>query len=165
MTKARQRHFDRFRAHTHLKHLILQFYLETWVRKLLLRPGAGDRVLLVDAFAGEGMDQHGSLGSPVILARLAAAAEAQLRRMQPGRPFEVRVLAIEAHRRRCKRLEANLAPYRERAQVRLGRLPTFLPELMTSQAGPWLTGQAQLNYKAVQRLTNRRENPVWLPAG
>jgi serine/threonine protein kinase len=77
MGKARERHFDQFRAHTQLKHGILQFYLESWVRKLLLRPGGGDRAYLMDAFAGEGMDEQGNHGSPVISARVAAAAEAE----------------------------------------------------------------------------------------
>ena len=49
MSKAGIRHFDELGTHTQLKHLILGRYIEAWVRKLLLRDGAGDKVLLIDA--------------------------------------------------------------------------------------------------------------------
>jgi three-Cys-motif partner protein len=133
MSKARTRHFDLFRPHTHLKHQVLRHYLESWVRIMLLRPGAGDEVILVDAFAGEGMDLRGNHGSPVILADLARIAELQLRARDPGRPFRVRVLAIEQDRKRFAKLQANLTPYGDRAEARLGSLAEFLPAFIAAE--------------------------------
>ena len=110
---------------------MLQRYLDAWTRKLLLRPDAGDEVMLVDAFAGAGMDAHGHYGSPIILAKIAAAVEAQLRTMRPGRPYRVTVFAIEKNARAYKALASNLRPFGDHAQARRGTLADYLPQLLS----------------------------------
>jgi three-Cys-motif partner protein len=127
VARARNRHFDRFGQHTQFKHLTLSQYLERWVRMLLLRPDGGDHVTLVDAFAGEGRDREGNDGSPVILARLAEAAEDQLRKLRPGRPIRIGVLALEHHAGRCARLREVTAPFGTRVRVLRGSRAQVVP--------------------------------------
>jgi len=131
--KPKDRHFEDFRPHTRFKHLVLRHYIEAWTRKLLLRAGAGDEVLLVDAFAGVGMDEQGRHGSPIILARIAADAESQLRQQHHGRECHIRLVAIEKDARKYAQLKANLEPFGERAHVRHGTLAHYLPELLARE--------------------------------
>jgi three-Cys-motif partner protein len=123
-----KRYFASFGDHTRLKHLIVKAYFETWARKLLLRPGAGDTVYFVDAFAGEGHDAEGNPGSPVIAAEIASSTEVQFRRMKPGRLINVRTLAIEKNRARCRRLDSALSPYGDHAVARCGTLSGIIDE-------------------------------------
>lgn len=71
-------HFDDFRPHTRLKHLVLQFYLEAWAFKLLRGGKHGPSVSFVDGFAGKGSDANGRPGSPVIAGRAALAVRARM---------------------------------------------------------------------------------------
>ena len=81
MTSGRfHRFFGRFKPHTLLELFILSTYLETWIRKMLLGKSAGNGIFFVDACAGSGSDSVGNSGSPVIAAREAAKAAAQLKR-------------------------------------------------------------------------------------
>lgn len=117
-----QDHFEgEFEPHTRLKHLILRTYFQAWARKLLLRPGATDTIFYVDACAGEGMDDAGNHGSPVLAAREAAIVEGQLRD-QFGRDVHVRVIAIEKKPKRHKVLAENLKPFGDRARALRGTL-------------------------------------------
>jgi three-Cys-motif partner protein len=122
-------HFDEFAAHTLLKHAILHAYLEAWARKLLLRPGAGRVVWYVDANAGEGMDELGNEGSPVLAARIAQRAEAQLREMR-GESVEVRTIFFEVDERRTEALKTNLSAFGSRAEVIQGSIVDHLDKLL-----------------------------------
>ena len=118
-------HFDEFGSHTRFKHLVLQTYFDAWNRKLLLRPAAGSMVLYVDACAGRGMDEQGNAGSPVLVAKAAAMAAAQLSEMRQER-VDIRVIAIEQDESCFAALEHNLAPFGERARALRGTLSDHL---------------------------------------
>jgi three-Cys-motif partner protein len=133
--KAKDRHFEHFRPHRVFKHLILRHYIEAWTRKLLLRPGAGDEVLLVDAFAGAGMDEQGQHGSPIILAAIARGVEAQLKKIAPSRDCRIRVVAIEKDAANHALLKENLALFGDRATAHRGTLADYLPELLSRSRG------------------------------
>ena len=88
-------HFDEFQPHTKLKHAILDTYIISWAMKLLMG-GAGSTLAIVDAFAGQGRDQAGNPGSPVIAARRALEAMAAARGKTPClHDPKVHVIAIE----------------------------------------------------------------------
>jgi three-Cys-motif partner protein len=128
MAPSRSDHFDEFKAHTRLKHAILQAYLQVWARKLLLRPGADTRVWYVDGFAGEGMDGAGNHGSPILASRIAAQTEGQLRAMGCGN-VSVATVFFEAKKSRFKNLCANLQPFGERARVIHGTLEDHIDDI------------------------------------
>jgi len=50
-------HFEEFHGQTRLKHYILESYLETWAR-ISLQQGVHPAAWFIDAFAGEGKDEH-----------------------------------------------------------------------------------------------------------
>lgn len=122
MGRAADHHFDEFHDHTLLKHLILRKYVGAWAAKLRR---LGSEVWFVDAFAGEGQDQKGNSGSPLIAAKLAE-------------PFEddgqgvMRILAIEKDQARCARLREVMRPYVERkiVEVRCGTLAERVDKFM-----------------------------------
>lgn len=126
---ASRNHFDEFEPHTRLKHLILKTYLQAWARKLLLRPGAGNKVFFVDACAGRGMDDVGNHGSPVIAANEARIVEAQL--AAGGRDVEVHTIAIEKRAGHYRRLAEVLAPF-DRARAIRGELVDHLPAILNA---------------------------------
>lgn len=122
MSGPSDRHFQQFQDHTLLKHLILRKYVGAWAAKLRRR---GTTVWFVDAFAGEGQDQAGNPGSPLIAAQLAAAFEMD----DLGK---MRVLAIEKHEGRCERLRTVMQPFADRkiAYVRCGTLAERVDQLV-----------------------------------
>ena len=98
MTRHRQ-HFEEFQPHTKLKHAILDAYIVTWAMKLLMWGGAGSSLAIVDAFAGQGQDNTGQPGSPVIAARRALEAMRTTRGRKPWlEEPRIRVFAIEKNR-------------------------------------------------------------------
>jgi three-Cys-motif partner protein len=123
-------HFREFKPHTRLKHMVLETYLQTWARKLLLRKDASNRVFYVDACAGPGMDDAGNHGSPVVAAVEAANVKAQFRE-KFGRTVEVTVIAVEKDIRRFRALKNNLAPFGISARALRGTLTDHMPELLS----------------------------------
>jgi three-Cys-motif partner protein len=123
-------HFGEFKAHTRLKHIMLETYFQTWARKLLLRPGAGDVLYYIDACAGPGMDDAGNHGSPILAAHEAAKARGQILD-QFGRAVTVNVIAIEKSGQRFRELKKNLAPFGNHARAVRGTLAEHLPALLT----------------------------------
>ena len=126
-------HFKKFRAHTLLKHRILESYLQAWANKLLRRPQR-EPVFFVDAFAGPGKDEEGNPGSPVIATRIAAAVTAE--RGLPGR--EMRVIAIEQKASTATALHALLAPFNangERVTVLAGQLRDHIDTVVEITSG------------------------------
>ena len=120
-------HFEEFEPHTLLKHAVLKAYLQTWMRKMLLRPGAGAEICFVDACAGKGCDEHGRPGSPVLAAVEAKKTEAQLRD-QYGRESRVHVLAIEKKASHFLELRKNLEPFPETATALRGTLADHIDD-------------------------------------
>jgi len=125
MTRASDKHFDEFRGHTLLKHLVLRKYVGAWAAKVrTIRREAW----FIDAFAGEGADNQGNPGSPLIAARLAAPLEAD------GLGV-MRVVAVEKDRTRFERLSEIMAPFTDAtpkvAHVRHGVLNDYIDGLMT----------------------------------
>lgn len=104
-----QDHFGAFQPHTRLKHAILDTYIPAWAMKLLMWGAAGHRLAIVDAFAGEGRDEGGSEGSPLIAIRRARECIAEAHARNPGKPApEIHVFAIESNPGRFRALERNL---------------------------------------------------------
>jgi three-Cys-motif partner protein len=105
-------HFDEFEPHTLLKHAILNAYIPSWAMKLLLGR-AGDRLAIVDAFAGAGRDAAGNDGSPLIAVRRAREVMENVRERAPrALNATIHVFAIENNRTRFRQLQQTLEPYR-----------------------------------------------------
>ncbi len=117
--------FGEFEPHTLDKLRILEAYFERWGRKLLLRNGAGSRVVYVDACAGRGIDDEGNHGSPVVAARAAVMAQAQLTEML-GRKITLQVIAIEKNAAHFAELQHNLAPFGDGIRAVRGTLAEHL---------------------------------------
>jgi three-Cys-motif partner protein len=122
MSKKGKDHFELFDDHTLLKHLVLDRYVKAWASKLLSR---WKQVWFVDAFAGEGGDQYGHPGSPIIAALIARDALERLGPTVEGHA-PMRVLAFEVDGTRFDRLEKAMAPYSKSnppiVELRLGTL-------------------------------------------
>lgn len=105
-------HFEEFQPHTRLKHAILDTYIIAWAMKMLLRSGAGNRLAIVDAFAGAGRDAAGQAGSPLIAVNRARQAMQVVRASRPERARpSIHVFAIERHAGRYRALQETLAPH------------------------------------------------------
>lgn len=122
-------HFDEFQPHSRHKHLVFRAYFEAWGRKLLLRRGAGDRVCVVDACAGRGHDNAGNPGSPLIAARAAAEAQAQLE-SEFRRAVRIDVVAIEKDPQYFQELQKYLGPFGDTVRVLPGTLADHLDDLV-----------------------------------
>ena len=135
MPRARDRHFDEFEPHTRLKHLILDRYLKAWAQKLLHWARAGQRLWIIDAFAGSGRDDAGNPGSPRIAAVIARDAAAARRDVVPSSNAIVHVVAIEKDSERYERLQQNMAEFTEGdppvAYVRRGTLAELIDRMIT----------------------------------
>lgn len=116
--------FDEFQPHTRLKHTILDTYIVAWAMKLLMWGRAGDRLAIVDAFAGPGRDGAGNEGSPLIAVKRAQQAMLEATRMRPHLRPKVHVFAIEKNPNRFRQLEAELTSFAQDA-----------PELVRSLRG------------------------------
>jgi three-Cys-motif partner protein len=80
--------------------------------KLLMWGGAGNRLAIVDAFAGAGRDAAGNDGSPAIAVKQALKAMAELQRRKSQLSHaKVQVFAIEKDRGTFQELERTLAPF------------------------------------------------------
>lgn len=113
MTKARDHHFAEFDAHTRLKHLIWDRYLKAWAQKLLGWGGAGQRLWIIDAFAGSGADSAGNPGSPRIAATIARDITRARREIASASGAIVHVIAMEKDIGRAEELRANMAEFLE----------------------------------------------------
>jgi three-Cys-motif partner protein len=125
----RSNHFVEFQPHTRYKHLILQHYLERWVRKVLAGRPEVRRVVMVDAFAGAGRDEVGNDGSPLRMARVAAESEGQLSRIL-GRPVRVEVVLIEKDVRHRDALRHCMVPFGDRVEILDESLATHLGHVL-----------------------------------
>jgi three-Cys-motif partner protein len=105
-------HFDAFQPHTLLKHRILDTYIVAWAMKILMWGRAGDRLAIVDGFAGAGQDDEGHPGSPIIVARRAAEAAAATRARKPSVNPRIQLFAIEENARNFRQLQQTLEPFR-----------------------------------------------------
>lgn len=128
MTKNKDHFAKGFAPHTRLKHLILTTYLSTWMHKMLLRPGGGERLFYVDACAGPGGDDVGNSGSPVLAAREAAKTTAHLA-SEFGRHVDIQVVAIEKMARRFAALKRQLSEFGPTAEALRGELATYIDEI------------------------------------
>lgn len=111
MTK-HEKHFEHFQPHTKLKHAILSSYLAAWAPKLLFWGGAGNTLVIVDAFAGQGRDDEGNDGSPVIAARRAFEAMATAEAKSPALRPQIHVIAIERNATNYSMLVDAMQPFK-----------------------------------------------------
>ena len=101
-------HFDSFAPHTLLKHAVYGHYVQRWAYTLLSR---WNTVRVVDACAGEGVDQKGNPGSPLIALNEGVKAATVLT-PKTGIPKSVELVAIEKAPANFKRLSEHLGPHR-----------------------------------------------------
>jgi len=121
-------HFEEFKPHSKHKHLILDCYFSAWGHKLGLRTGAGSTILYVDACAGRGADELGNHGSPLIAARAAAIAQANVSKHR-GTPFRIEVVAIEVDRAHHASLARLLEPFGDAVRALRGKLEEHIEQL------------------------------------
>ena len=111
MTRSRD-HFETFEDHTLLKHAVLRAYLFMWAFKLLQRPGAPNRVIFVDSFAGPGKDNAGHDGSPTIACQVAQQVRGALAKRGALASARMVVVAVEPNPKYYRALVAQLDPFR-----------------------------------------------------
>lgn len=121
-------HFKSFEPHTRLKHAILRAYIERWSR-ILLGAGSGrQRVRIVDACAGEGQDEQGNPGSPLIAIREAEKARGQMTAHR-STAVEVQIVAIERDAARFRHLAKMISAFGGRHVAQQGTLASYISEL------------------------------------
>jgi three-Cys-motif partner protein len=96
----REDFFDAFGPHTLLKHGVLDRYVKAWIQILKQHH---EKLWIVDGFAGRGQDGTGQPGSPLLLARTAAAMR--------GEGAEIYLIAIEERRDHFEALVQALAAF------------------------------------------------------
>jgi three-Cys-motif partner protein len=122
-------HFRSFEPHTRLKHAILRAYIERWSRILLGRAGSlRQRVRIVDACAGEGQDEQGNPGSPLIAIREAEKARGQMSAHR-STAVEVQIVAIEKDAARFRHLAKMISTFAGRHIAQQGTLESHIAEL------------------------------------
>jgi three-Cys-motif partner protein len=104
----------------------------------LLQGRAGSKLVIVDGFAGQGRDESGNEGSPVIAARRALdAMEAMRHRF--GRSASVKLVAVEKskhnHDTLCSTMEPFIDPHPGLVNVLHGELSDHI-DAIVSAAGP-----------------------------
>lgn len=62
-----KRFFEHLQNHSNAKIEILHRYYVPWLRKITLGPFNNNKCLVIDGFAGEGIYEDGSLGSPIVM--------------------------------------------------------------------------------------------------
>ncbi|GAH57278.1 unnamed protein product, partial [marine sediment metagenome] len=87
--------------HTEAKHAILRKYLNAWLPIITRWNG---RVLYIDGFAGPGEYIDSEEGSPIIAIKSVLEHKADIK-------AEIRMLFIEADKRRCEFLKKKLESY------------------------------------------------------
>ncbi len=126
-------HFEEFKDHTRLKHLLLETYVKQWATVLLR--GGFRRVWFIDAFAGAGQDAAGQPGSPVIAAQITQAINAEHFGAAMSPRVGMRTVAIEWHEERFQHLKETLAAFTDSDPhrtviVRHGQLADFVDKLL-----------------------------------
>lgn len=122
-------HFKSFEPHTRLKHAILRAYVERWSRILLVRADSPrQRVRVVDACAGEGQDEQGNPGSPLIAIREAEKARGQMTEHRAS-AVEIQIVAIERDAARFKHLVKVVSAFGGRHVAKRGTLADYIAEL------------------------------------
>lgn len=101
-------HFHKFEPHTLTKHAVLEAYLKIWAT--ILAPKFR-QVWFVDAFAGEGCDDVGNPGSPLIAAKVAEQIIANHFPAGTTKTTGMRVIAFEADKDRFPYLVETMRPY------------------------------------------------------
>ena len=91
-------------------------------------------VLFVDACAGRGMDDVGNHGSPIIAAKAALSAQAQLRNAFK-RDVRIQVIAIEKKKANYDALVDNLRPFGDLARTLRGDFAEHVPAIVREFAG------------------------------
>jgi three-Cys-motif partner protein len=127
-------HFEEFHGQTRLKHFILESYLETWAR-ISLQQGAHPAAWFIDAFAGEGKDEHGNAGSPIIACRVSRRLAGYLAERLPAPVPQLNIVAIEHRKKTFDALKAATLAFTQSVggnclQLRKGKLEQFLEEIM-----------------------------------
>lgn len=122
-------HFHNFEPHTLTKHAVLEAYLKIWATILIPK---FRQIWFVDAFAGEGCDEMGNPGSPLIAAKVAKQINATHFPAGIAKDTGMRIVAFEADEDRFLCLLDTMQPYvstpwwRGIAIVREGTLETKL---------------------------------------
>jgi three-Cys-motif partner protein len=101
-------HFHRFEPHTLTKHAVLDAYLKIWAT--ILAPKFG-QIWFVDAFAGEGRDDVGNPGSPLIGAKVARQINEKHFSIGITTTTGMRVIAFEEDEQRYPLLVEAMQPY------------------------------------------------------
>jgi three-Cys-motif partner protein len=170
MSAMHAKHFSRFEPHTTLKHACLGNYLAAWVAKISLNSKGPKHttLALVDAFAGEGSDDEGRPGSPLIMIDVANRMRAKL--TQYREPPRLEITLFERSKSRCGKLQQNVEAYKpeQRAGVKVvpGTLKDHAAELLQRYAEtPMLVfldpfGVVGLDLDLVKRALSGRQHEV-----
>ena len=130
--------FAEFAAHTRLKHRILDAYTMAWAMKLLMWRGAGENLYIVDAFAGEGTDESGNVGSPIIIARNALKAMTAAKAGAIASP-RVHVIVIEKSKKRFDALTKKTLAFQQKfpGMITLlhGELSEHIDDIISGASG------------------------------
>jgi three-Cys-motif partner protein len=161
-------HFKGFEPHTRLKHAILRAYVERWSRILLARSGSSrQRVRIVDACAGEGQDEQGNPGSPLIAIREAEKARGQMTQHRAA-DVDVQIVAIEKDSARFKHLADMVGAFGGRHVAHQGTLANYISALEADfSSTPTLFfidpfGMEPLQAEVVRRALSGPKNEVLL---
>ena len=94
--------FSELKSHSSAKVQLLEQYITPWIRKVTL--GCNSKILICDTFAGEGVYEDGTLGSPMIILKSALDyLEQPLKRHE-----EVNLVFIEVDRASYLKLKQNI---------------------------------------------------------
>lgn len=109
--KDRKEFFNNLEEHSKIKLMVLNEYIKTWMRKVVLNPYGNSNCLIVDTFAGTGLYDDGNYGSPLIIIKEAFDFIEQAKKYPNMNVKSINLIFIECDINNYNALKKNIENY------------------------------------------------------
>ncbi len=109
--KDRKEFFNILEEHSKIKLMVLNEYIKTWMRKVVLNQFGNSNCLIVDTFAGTGLYDDGNVGSPLIIIREALDFIEQSKKYPKMSINSINLIFIESDTNNYNKLKLNIETY------------------------------------------------------
>lgn len=109
--KNRKEFFNNLEEHSKIKLMVLNEYIKTWMRKVVLNQFGSSNCLIVDTFAGTGLYDDGNIGSPLIIIREALDFIEQSKKYPKMNINSINLIFIESDINNYNKLKLNIETF------------------------------------------------------
>ena len=109
--KDRKEFFNNLEEHSKIKLMVLNEYIQTLMRKVVLNPYGNSNCLIVDTFAGTGLYDDGNYGSPLIIIKEAFDFIEQAKKYPNMNVKSINLIFIECDINNYNALKKNIENY------------------------------------------------------